>query len=212
MSNMLQLRAWLVDTEPEIWRRLVVDPRLTMEQLHTVLQVAFGWTNSHLHQFHEKNGTRYARPSPDDVDFDTKVIDERKVCLRDVFDRAKKIVGYEYDFGDSWIHAVKFEGSVESETITYPSETFIQAGRGVFSGKARAAMCIAGDRNGPPEDCGGLPGYFDLLELKRNDKAARSKDDRERLEWLGDWDPQQFDMAEINQSLGRVRVKKAFAG
>lgn len=63
MSMMLQLRTWLVDSKPEVWRRLIVDPRLTLEQLHTALQIAFGWTDSHLHQFHEKDGRRYASPS-----------------------------------------------------------------------------------------------------------------------------------------------------
>ncbi len=211
MSEMLQLRAWLVDSDPEVWRRLVVDPRLTMEQLHTVLQIAFGWENAHLHQFHEKKGTRYGRPA-DFEGFDEGVIDERKICLGDVFDRANRKIAYEYDFGDSWIHAVALEKRVDPQTLAYPPDTLIEAGKGVFSGKARAAMCIAGAMSGPPEDCGGLGGYFQLLELKQNPKSARSADEKERLEWVGDWSPEQFDLAEINQYLGRVRVKKAHGG
>lgn len=208
MSEMLQLRAWLVDSEPEVWRRLVVDPRLTMEQLHTVLQIAFGWENAHLHQFHEEDGRRYTRPCAED----RAVIDERKVCLREVFDHDEKRIGYEYDFGDSWVHAVELEKKVESEALEYPFETFIKGGRGVFSGKKRAAMCIAGALSGPPEDCGGLYGYFEAVKLRRNPRGARTAEQRERLEWLGDWDPERFDLSEINQWLGRVRVKKAFGG
>jgi hypothetical protein len=208
MSEMLQLRTWLIDSEPEVWRRLVVDPRLTMEQLHTVLQIAFGWENAHLHQFHERDGTRYGRA----MEFDTDVIDERKLCLGKVFDRTRKKIAYEYDFGDSWIHAVQLEKKVDGEKLEYPFETFVASGRGVFSGKTRAAICIAGARNGPPEDCGGLGGYFDMLALKRDAKAARSAEKRELLEWLGDWDPESFDLAEINEYLGRVRVKKAYVG
>ena len=97
----MQLRAWLVDSEPEVWRLLVVDPRLTLEQLHTVLQHAFGWTNSHLHQFHDKDGTCYAIPSR----VDHGVLDERKLLLAKLFDRKHKTIEYEYDFGDSWEHA-----------------------------------------------------------------------------------------------------------
>lgn len=211
MPEMLQLRAWLLDSDPEIWRRLLVEPRLTLEQLHTVLQHAFGWTNSHMHQFHEKNGTRYAIPTPYDDDFGTPAIDERKVCLREVFDLANKKIAYEYDFGDSWIHAVQYETRVDSEKIDYPSETFVTAGRSYFSGKVRAAICIAGKHAGPPEDCGGLPGLYNLIEIKNRPAAKRSRDDREMIEWLGDWDPDYLDLATINQQIGRVRVKKAFA-
>jgi hypothetical protein len=208
MSEMLQLRAWLIDSEPEVWRRLIVDPRLTMEQLHTVLQVAFGWENYHLHQFHERDGTRYARPTDFD-EFYENAVDERKVCLADVFDRAKKQIVYEYDFGDSWMHGVRLEKKVESESLEYPFETFVKEGKGVFSGKKRAAICLAGARNGPPEDCGGIGGYYGMLELKTKPRSALSEEDRERLEWLGDWDPDWFCLAEVNQELGRIRVKKS---
>lgn len=225
----LQLRAWLVDSDPEVWRRLVVDPRLTLEQLHTVLQHAFGWTNSHMHQFHEKDGTRYAIPTPWDRDFEIldrmragasgkaapEVHDERKVLLAEVFHRASKTIAYEYDFGDSWIHAVKLEKRVDPETMEFPTETFVVKGKGMFSGKPRAAVCIAGERNGPPEDCGGFYGFHRILELKAKPPkpgTARYDDDSELLEWLGDWDPERLDLAEINQGMGRVRVKKAHAG
>ena len=213
MAQLMQLRTWLVDTEPEIWRRLLVDPRLTLEQLHTVLQYAFGWENAHMHQFHEKDGTRYAIPSPMDDDFGEPAIDERKVQLRDAFNRKKKMIAYEYDFGDSWIHAVHFEKLVDSETVEYPVSTFVEKGKGVFSGKVRAAICIAGERNGPPEDCGGLPGFYRILELKQNaTKSKASQDDEvaDLLEWLGDWDAEFCQLGHINEMIGRVRVKKAF--
>lgn len=209
MDEMLQLRAWLVDTEPEIWRMLVVDPRLTLEQLHTVLQVAFGWENSHLHQFHEEDGRRYATPN----DFDSDVIDERKTLLGGVFDRKKKRIGYEYDFGDSWMHAVELETMVDPEKIEYPFETIVEGKRSVVSGKKRAAMCIGGEWNGPPEDCGGIYRFEELLKLRKKPGAAkRSAEKRHMLEWLADWEPEAFDLSVVNQELGKVRVKKAFGG
>lgn len=211
---MLQLRASLLDSDPEIWRLLHVDPRLTLAQLHTVLQVAFGWQNCHLHQFHEEDGTRYTTPAPREFRFeDDHAIDERKVQLGQIFTNPEKRVAYEYDFGDSWIHAIDFEGKIESDTFEYPLETWVKYGKGVFSGKPRAAICLAGARNGPPEDSGGLYGYQQLLELRRNPPPRTKKhaDDHERLAWLGDWDPEWFSLDEINQHLGRVRVKKVFA-
>ena len=215
---MMQLRVWLLDSEPEVWRRLLVDPRLTLDQLHTALQHAFGWTNSHLHQFHGRDGTRYSTPAPRGLAFDLgrsdRTIDERRVSLADVLDRPKKTIAYEYDFGDSWIHAVRFEKLVESTTVAYAPEAFIAAGKGFSSGKARAAICLTGQRSGPPEDCGGLGGYQHLLEIKANASKANAKlsaDEREMLGWLGDWNPDAFDLAEVNQRLGRMRVKKARA-
>lgn len=208
MREMLQLRAWLVDSEPDlIWRQLVVDPRLTMEQLHTVLQIAFGWEDEHLHQFHEKDGKRYGRAT----EFDKNVIDERKALLGKVFTRVKKKILYEYDFGDSWIHAVQFEKKVDGENLEHPAET-VDAGAGVPYAKGRAAICIAGARNGPPEDCGGMGGYFQILALKQDPKADRSESEEEQLEWLGDWDPDRFVLAEINRKLRHIRVENASGG
>ena len=202
---MLQLRAWLVESEPEVWRQFVIDPRLTMEQLHTVLQIAFGWQSE---QFHEQDGRRYGRPNAADED----VIDERKLQLGPVFDHDRKRIAYEYDFGDSWIHAVELEKRVDGETFDYPTDTFIEGGKSVFSGKPRAAICVAGARNGPPEDCGGIDGYLRILDLLENPKPRRSRDQKDLLEWIGDWDPTRFVLGEINQNLGRVRVKKAVGG
>jgi len=212
---MIQLRAGLGGFEPEIWRRVIVDPRLTMAQLHTVLQIAFGWTNSHLHRFSDKAGQSYGTPSRDDPDYSGRLIDERRVCVGEVFDCAGKALAYEYDFGDSWIHKITFEGRVESETATYPRESFVEAGKGVFSGKKRAAVCMGGAMCGPPEDCGGVYGYQELLELRarraKNPNARLNAADRERLAWLGEWDTDWFDLSTANTELGKVRVKKAFA-
>ncbi len=205
MAQMLQLRAWLVDSEPEVWRQLVVDPRLDLNQLHTVLQISFGWQNCHMHLFHEKDGTRYGTPG----DYDPEIINENKVLLGSLFTKKKKRIAYEYDLGDSWMHAVELEAVVDSETVKYPFESFVEAGKGVFSGKPRAAVCIAGARAGPPEDCGGIYGFADILELLANPKKAKSQEARDILASLDGYDPDLCNLAEINPNLGRVRVKKA---
>ena len=48
--SIYHLRITLRDTKPSIWRRLAVPANVTLEQLHEVIQIAMGWTNSHLHQ------------------------------------------------------------------------------------------------------------------------------------------------------------------
>ena len=111
------------------------------------------------------------------------------------------------------MHAVELEKMVDPEKIEYPFETFIKDGKGLFSGKRRAAMCIGGERNGPPEDCGGIYGFEELLKLRKNPGAAkRSAEKRHMLEWLGDWEAEALDLSVVNRELARVRVKKVFGG
>lgn len=214
MSTMLQFKVTIVDSRPPIWRRLVLDPRLTLEQFHKAIQIAFDWQDCHLHAFIAGDGARYGKPRSFDG-FDHEMISESRVLLGDLFTRPRTKLRYIYDFGDDWIHDIVFEGAVESETIDYPSETFIEAGRGVFGGRKRPAMCIAGERAGPPEDCGGIHGYHDLLALFESPADALTDDDHERLQWLhestdlSEFRPDYVDLATINQFLGRIRVKKA---
>ena len=219
MDEVLQFRVSLIDSKPEIWRRLLLDPRLTLEQMHTAIQCSFGWENSHLHQFHAKGGLTYMIPSRNFGGFgggalDERVVDERKVLLGTVFAKPRTVIGYEYDFGDSWMHAVEFEGRQDPEKVEYPFDTFLEKGRGMLTGKVRAAMCIAAEQAGPPEDCGGIHQFQRLLALRNTpstSKARKTAADRELLEWASEWDPLPPDLGFINQNLGRIRVKKAFA-
>lgn len=162
--------------EPPIWRRLRVSSDLTLAQLHDVLQIAMGWTNSHLHQFHIGD-ERYATPTPFDDDDDEGASDDRKTRLRDV---TAKRWAYEYDFGDGWEHSIVVE---ESDAETLPV----------------AALCVAGARACPPEDCGGVGGYEELLEVLADPAHEQYKELRE---WTPeDFDAEAFDLALTNQFL-----------
>ncbi len=46
-----QLRVVLRGISPLIWRRLLVRGDSTIADLHHALQIAFGWTDTHLHRF-----------------------------------------------------------------------------------------------------------------------------------------------------------------
>ena len=183
-------------------------PRFTMEQLHKVIQISMEWEDAHLHQFIEKGGNTYAHPR---VIEHKDIIDERYELLESVFAAKGKRIAYEYDFGDSWLHQIEFEDMIESDSFDYPFKSWVKNGKGVFSGKPRAAICVGGDRSAPPEDCGGIPGFEEILRLAAlPPKSRTTRDDRERLEWLGDWKPDNFHLDWPNQQLGRMRVKKAF--
>ena len=129
---------------------------IRMDRLHLVLQQAMGWTHSHLHQFHLFNAegaiTGYVgEPDPDSpaafLGRGPQTQDETKRLLKNFFAVPGDRIGYEYDFGDSWLHEITL-ASVE------PLEK-----------RLSRAACLDGARACPPEDCGGPPGYADLLKI-----------------------------------------------
>jgi hypothetical protein len=173
-----QLKVTLHDTEPPVWRRVVVDGASTLDHVHEVIQAAFGWWNHHLHEF-ETDQTRFGVPDPDE-DWGTPPIDERLVRLDAVASEGTEIE-YVYDFGDYWQHEIIVEKVTAGEsTTTVPS-------------------CTDGRRACPPEDCGGPWGYRELLEIL-GDPTHPEHD--ERREWIGrPLDPEAFDATEFEENV-----------
>jgi hypothetical protein len=171
-----ELRVELQEIEPSIWRIIQVPSRASLLRLHRILQRAMGWNNSHLYIF-EIDGKLYGEPS---TEWDFEVLDSRKMTLEKIFTEGKKSFLYEYDLGDSWRHNIKLLGTVEGK-------------------EEEKAGCMAGARACPPEDCGGVIGYYDLL-------VALSDHDHEEyhamLEWVGGkFDPSAFDVAAVDRAL-----------
>jgi hypothetical protein len=179
-----QIKVTLLGTSPPIWRRLLVPAELTLGQFHDVLQAAMGWQNCHLHEFHIGR-QRFGIPDPNDRLMDGPTcVNERKVRLSDVFQKAGTKAEYMYDFGDSWEHAIVVENVVTPEPgVAYP-------------------RCAEGERHGPPEDCGGIGGFYNFLEAIRDPEHDEHED---LLEWIGgSFDPELFSYAEVNERLERI--------
>ena len=134
-----RLKVTLADTQPPIWRRVLVDSSANLAELHSVLQVAFGWSGCHLHLF--DIGGRLYGPIDDEADDD--VVDQETVTLRQVASAGATFL-YRYDFGDDWLHVI----DVESIEDTY----------------RRLPCCLDGRRSGPPEDCGDPHAYAQLVD------------------------------------------------
>ena len=178
-----QLKISLVEIEAEIWRRLLVPRGVRLDRLHEIFQVAMGWTNSHLHEF-RVGDTRYGEPDPEFDEGDVR--DERSVRLFEVAPGVNDTFRYEYDFGDRWEHLVVIE------KILTPEES-----------PADLPVCLAGARACPPEDCGGVPGYENLLEALRD---PEHEEHDAMLEWVGGgFDPEAFDLKRVNRLLHRMR-------
>lgn len=173
MTNILKLRIKIPVIEPEIWREILIKNDITFKKLHEIIQLSFGWTNSHLYNF-DVNGILFSMP---DKEFENNDLDVKNKITEFLIEKGQKAL-YTYDFGDNWEHEIEIVDVLKKEKgIRYPK-------------------CLGGKRNGPPEDCGGISGYEDVID------ALTSKDKSEHedlLEWLGDYDPEKFDIDQINK-------------
>jgi len=182
-----QLKIELEGISPPIWRRLQVPGDATLGWLHAANQIAMGWTNSHLHQFIV--GDRiFSDPvfEMNEFEDDPPVFDEHKTLLMQVAPHTRSVFMYQYDIGDSWEHIVKVEMIIDRKLL-----------------RGNTAKCLDGARACPPEDCGGLPGYADVLEIIMDPKHDAYES---TLEWLGGgFDPEAFSIKKINKYLGKLK-------
>lgn len=177
-ASVHQLKVVLSGSKPQIWRRLLVDSETPLDVLHYILQDAMGWTNSHLHLF-DAQGVQYGEKNPE-----WEARDERPVRLNQIAASPKAKFKYEYDMGDGWRHEITVEKILPAE----PGKKY--------------PVCLEGALACPPEDCGGIGGYYNLLETVRDPKR---EDHEEMREWLGDdFDPNAFDLNAINKLLKKL--------
>jgi hypothetical protein len=176
-----QLKVTLLGTSPPIWRRLLVPADVTLAQLHDMQQAAMGWEDGHMHEF--SSGQRhFGRPDPEDRLMGIPSVEnERTVRVSGILGRVGSKAIYTYDFGDTWEHSIVLEKrlSVDPNT-TYP-------------------ICTDGQLACPPEDCGGIPGFYDLVEALNDPNHERHE---EMLDWIGDdFDPHALSIDKVNRML-----------
>ncbi|WFE51511.1 plasmid pRiA4b ORF-3 family protein [Micromonospora sp. WMMD1155] len=173
-----QIKVGLRGAKPPIWRRLELPADTSLADLHDIIQVAFGWYDSHLHVFN----TPYGDFGIADRKLGHRA--EAPVTLEQVAPEVGDRLRYTYDFGDDWEHEITVEKVLDRQPVGYP-------------------RCTGGRRAAPPEDCGGVWGYAELVEVLGDPDHPEHGD---RLEWLGlasaaEFQPARFDAAEITQAL-----------
>jgi hypothetical protein len=141
-----RVRINLDDTQPPLWRRLDLSSDLFLDELHEIIQTTFGWTDSHLHQFGSGPNyydllTEYYLCPYMAEDSEQPGVPEEQVRLDEVLHEPDDVLFYCYDFGDDWQHTITLEAALPRPPDALP------------------ALCLDGDRPGPPEDCGGIQGY-----------------------------------------------------
>ncbi|KAI1712200.1 plasmid pRiA4b ORF-3-like protein domain-containing protein [Ditylenchus destructor] len=167
-KKIYQFKLSLRDSKPPIWRRIQVPADYSFRDLHVAIADAMGWKDYHLHYFKLRNGITIGPSDPDSDDLDEKV---EKIAKTFSEEGAK--FRYEYDMGDGWEHDVVLEKILDSDGGKYP-------------------RCVAGKRACPPEDCGGIFGFGELLE-KLADKNDPEHD--ESTNWLEECGYHNYDPA-----------------
>ncbi|MBC8466192.1 plasmid pRiA4b ORF-3 family protein [bacterium] len=192
-NQVYQFKITLCGIRPPIWRRIQVPETYSFWDLHVAIQDAMGWWDSHLHLFeifNPRSGSKNEIGIPaKDLGYDNETLAGWKYYIADYFNMENKSCNYFYDFGDDWQHIILLEKIIPCENgIKYPT-------------------CIKGKRACPPEDCGGVWGYMDLLEILNDPEHDEYED---MLEWAGGKiDPERFNPKEVHFDNPTTRRKNS---
>jgi hypothetical protein len=180
-----QLKITIKDIRPPVWRRVRVPGNVTFFRLHDIIQDAFGWIDTHLHEF-IVGEVRYGNPEDyEEYGTDFEYHDEQRSILQRVVRRAGEHFEYHYDYGDNWRHDIL----VEKLEAPGPGDM--------------KPVCVGGRRCCPPEDCGGPWRYAEFLKAIRDPKHPQHQELRE---WAGeDFDPEEFSVEAANRALAVER-------
>jgi Plasmid pRiA4b ORF-3-like protein len=177
-----RLKITLIGIKPPIWRRMQCPASFKLCCLHAAIQIAMGWTDSHLHQW-EKDGKNWGVPEWDEFD-ELDLIDESKTRLADVLQLEGDSIIYAYDFGDNWQHNVVLEKIIPVRDVV------------------KAPICFGGERRCPPEDVGGVSGYEEFLEAIFDPQHENYE---QYVRWAGGHFIDEFDLKAANGALSELR-------
>lgn len=185
MKGIIQIKVSLQDTKPLIWRRILVNTETSFFELHHIIQIAMGWKNYHLFEFN-LDGYRVGMVNENDYEEGgNELLDSTRTLLTDILSLENDSFNYNYDFGDGWLHEIILEQLVEKkEKIIYP-------------------ICVDGHLACPPEDCGGIGGFYNMLKILQDKKHPEY---RETKAWVGrKYDPEDFDPEKANKQLNHLQ-------
>lgn len=199
-KNVFQFKCTLLHTKPPVWRRIHVPESYTFYDLHVAVQDAMDWLDYHLHHFEvpgkEQKGDRVLIECPwwEPWDMDDDWLITTEVPIKHYLKKPSDRAIYRYDYGDGWEMSVSLEKILpKTKNTTYP-------------------ICLNGKLASPPEDCGGIPGYYQCIEafeakdeLEKRPDTEENEELRERLVWLSGWNPYLFNPKKIHFESPRDR-------
>lgn len=190
MPSYLEFEVTLRGIEPRLWRRFQIADDATFGDLHRAIQDSFGWHGGHLWEFRNSRQRSFAGFADDFLEgLDEPTPDAEEVRLAGYFPAFRSCV-YVYDFGDDWIHAVKLKQRVSSPDRFH-------------------RRLLAGRRACPPEDCGGVPGYYRFVSVVETGVDPWDEDVADLKEWVGGWDPSAFDLKNKKRAFDTKRPVRA---
>jgi hypothetical protein len=188
-ESIYQIKIKLLSFKPWIWRRVLISGGSSLRDLHHIIQAVMPWDGGHLHQFIIEEDNYGPSTAEIGCDWGEEVLNEKKFTLDKLNLPSKYKFRYEYDFGDDWVHEI----TIEKIIAQYPAQFY--------------PFCVAGENAAPPDDCGGVWGYAELLEILKDPKNPEYKN---RIRWLGEkFDPTKFEVDKANQYLSRLFPKKS---
>lgn len=174
-----QLKIAIKGSHPPIWRRCIVPANLTFSALTDVLNIVMGWDGYHLSSFEFDRLKIRIEEKSDDFGFDDyQDLDAAQTPISS-FMESEEWFTYIYDFGDYWQHRVTIEKILPDYEFDYP-------------------MVIKYKGDTPYEDCGGIYGYYNLLNILQNPEDPEYEEMRD---WAGDPEDQHYDIEEVNEEL-----------
>lgn len=180
-QHVFEVRITLKHVKPPVWRLVLVDPDIRLDMLHEVIQAAMGWEDAHLHSYHSKGKTYMAAELENGF---APSADEAEYTLRELAPNVGDHIEYEYDFGDGWQHEVKVTGVVDHVA------------------RMQVPSIVDGENACPPEDCGGISGFADMLKAFFDEHHP---DHDEVVDSIGEeYDPEVFDIDAANERLALI--------
>ncbi|MBI5346018.1 MAG: plasmid pRiA4b ORF-3 family protein [Chlamydiae bacterium] len=197
-KHVYQFKISLQEIQPLIWRRIQVPENYTFWDFHVAIQDVMGWLDYHLHSFVTENlvtGKKEHIGIPEEIydecfdDYET--LPGWDLQIGDYFSEERRFMQYLYDYGDGWDHLIEYEAIFFKKPFQkYP-------------------VCLDGARSGPPEDCGGVPGYENFIKII---KDPLNKESQSMRKWAGKdkCNTEVFDKKNVHFDNPKTRFKKAF--
>ncbi len=216
-----QVKIEIQYTDPLIWRRVIMPAGATFNRLHDVIQNVFnfnsGYPNAAYHlydfdlfadnirvtndeeayqehqQFKQNRNEIEARLKAMNSEMAERQLENLKTVVRkptgikiDEYLEEQGQVNYVYDYGDDWHILVSLEEVVENYQYVYPT-------------------LIDGAETAPPEDAGGISGFYEFLKAYHDESHPDYEETRAWAEEQNFWE---YDPERVQDMLKCLKYKK----
>lgn len=188
VEEIATLRIELVGSDPPIWREVDIPTAITLQDLHGIVQAGMGWEDSHLWEF-RIGSQSYGLPDEGHWGAEPRLLAAR-TALSQLLKPDRTVIGYVYDFGDSWEHRLILDRVRAGQPgIAYP-------------------RYVGGDRSAPPEDCGGIPGFYEMVAAIADPGHPGHDEAREAF---ADYDPEVIDEMQLALAVASIARRRKTA-